>query len=769
MSYSLPNRSLASVVGLGALAIGSSFLVIPRGREMALLQIHTGDRQLGLAMLEERVMKGDRSPATIAALAAARAEGGNVNGAAQLLEDMVARGGATRAALTMLEGFERTAGRRTELVRTLEQLQQVAPDIQRQREITSIYADTGRTEDRLRAARDLVRLFPAEPVEYVTLARLEMAAGNLREAEAALEALATRYPQAVDASIVGLEIGVLLSAGEAEHAFARARDWLQGREDLGVAGPLLAGALMVGGRADLAVVLLEPIAARTAQPEIVTALAQAEVDSGTPALALLRLERLDADGGTEAGHAAALLRLRLALALQEIDRAVTAADRFGTAQVPPELLLFLSELALNRHRPDVLRTTVATVGQGFLGGDPVIAARVWLALGDKAAAQRWSSLARSAGIARPDRAIQLAEVELELGHADAAVELLGRALSEPTLQPGWLRAAAGLYIRAHRADEGRLVLDGLRRTQPGQPAEIAWALAAAAAGHGHEVLGWLSGAPRRSVPPDALQDLFFIASDARASDLALEAARQLVATRGSTNDTLLLARALLNAGLPKQALDRLRSISDPAVVPDDLRATVLLAAWRQKAPVAAELRTVWLGRLAAANTRQERDAAISLLLELRAYAELLPTLRTLAEQDPEHWLWSFGEAAKATGRKAELVAVWVRLSSRPGTPAQLRRQLAFSLLEGGAKAAAEQAFRALASAAPPASPDVRELLFIWGPRPTSEQLDWIEARARQAGSTEKAAWMRILASHGSPARAVAVYRASPGERSEAMN
>ncbi|MBV9748942.1 MAG: hypothetical protein JO157_09015 [Acetobacteraceae bacterium] len=194
----------------------------------------------------------------------------------------------------------------------------------------------------------------------------------------------------------------------------------------------------------------------------------------------------------------------------------------------------------------------------------------------------------------------------------------------------------------------------------------------------------------------------------------------------------------------------------------------MLAAWRQKAPVGPELRAIWIGRLAAAKTRAEREAAISLLFELHAYSELLPTLRGLVEQDPQHWLWSFGEAAKATGRKAELVAEWARISNQPGTPALLRRQLAFSLLENGNKVPAEQAFRTLAAAAPPTSPDVRELLFIWGPRPNVEQLDWIEARARQAGSVDKVAWMRILVGAGGSARAIAVYRAN-AEPSPAMN
>ena len=49
----------------------------------------------------------------------------------------------------------------------------------------------------------------------------------------------------------------------------------------------------------------------------------------------------------------------------------------------------------------------------------------------------------------------------------------------------------------------------------------------------------------------------------------------------------------------------------------------------EKAPVGPELRAIWVRRLAAATSRQERDGAVSLLLELHAYAELMPLLRKL--------------------------------------------------------------------------------------------------------------------------------------------
>ena len=184
------------------------------------------------------------------------------------------------------------------------------------------------------------------------------------------------------------------------------------------------------------------------------------------------------------------------------------------------------------------------------------------------------------------------------------------------------------------------------------------------------------------------------------------------------------------------------------------------AAWRQRAPVADELRAIWLQHLAAATEPSERVAAVYVLLELRAYPELLPVLRGLAEKDPRQWLSAYGEAATAAGRQADLPAFWTEMAMRSALPTELRRQLAFRVLESGDKRRAEQVFQALAFAAPPQSPDVRMMLFIWGPRPSTEQLDWVEARARRAAGAEAAEWMKVLIADGAPARAVAAYRAT---------
>ena len=746
---------------MGAAAMALSLMLIPSGREMALLRIEAGESYLAASILQARVAAGDRSPATMAALARALTALGDVAGAARLLEGFVAERPRDPAALEALAGFQRSAGRADGLIRTLQALQEVAPAAERLREIARLHAGAGREAEQREALRALVERFPAEAADYLTLARLEHARGQHLAGAALLQELAERHPPAMDASIVALEAGMLLAGGEPERALARARHWLGGRDDLGQTAPVLAGALGVGGRPDLAVALLEPHAGPGAAPRLIAALAQAESDAGNPVAALHRLERLDATPEARGGVEVALLRLRLALAVGDTDRAVAAAERAGwPAAAQGELLRRLSAIALAAGRTDAIRRVLDAAGEAYVASDPVLAARLHLALGNTEAARRWSERAMDIIVGRPEEDVLLADVEVRLGRMDRALELLRRAVSEPGLPPTMPRQIASIFVRTGRPDEGALVLDELRRRQPSDAAESAWALAAAAAGQTREVAAWLSARGKDELSPDVLQDMVHLAADAGARGLAAAAAERLVAVRGSPADGLLLARLLLDAGQARRALERVRALPPGTEVPEDFRTAVLFAAWRQGAPVADAVRALWLRRLRAATDPAARNEAILALLELRAHAEVLPALRGLAEQDPERWLWAFGNAATAAGRRADLLALWAELSRRPGLSGDLRRQLGFQLLEAGDKRGAELAFRTLAAAAPPTSRDVRQLLFLWGPRPASEQLDWLEARARAASGQDRVAWMRLLTDRGAPTRAIAIYRAT---------
>jgi len=161
-----------------------------------------------------------------------------------------------------------------------------------------------------------------------------------------------------------------------------------------------------------------------------------------------------------------------------------------------------------------------------------------------------------------------------------------------------------------------------------------------------------------------------------------------------------------------------------------------------------------------------RETMAFALLEEGGPAMALPVLKQLAEASPTGpWDGMVRDALATLNRRDELRAWLLARATNVRVPAKERRELAFALLEMGEKKGAETTFQRLAVGQGPDGPDVRQLFFLWGPRPPAGALDWIEARARAAKEpAEQSAWYAKLAESGGAARvigAVARHGAAP--------
>jgi predicted Zn-dependent protease len=144
------------------------------------------------------------------------------------------------------------------------------------------------------------------------------------------------------------------------------------------------------------------------------------------------------------------------------------------------------------------------------------------------------------------------------------------------------------------------------------------------------------------------------------------------------------------------------------------------------------------------------------LLEHGGETAALPFLRQFAEGLGGNWIFGYEGAARKTGRSAELLDFWKHRLMRTDVPRDERIDTAIHILEAGQKKEAEQALIELAKNASPASREVSQLLFIWGPRPPEYPLDWIEARARSAPPEDQRLWIEHLLNLAAPRRAAAV-------------
>ena len=736
--------------------IGLSLLLVPRGVELASLRAETGQADRALRMLEAQVDAGDRTRSTRGALARARANHGDLAGGIDLFRKLVDEQPNDVTALQSLADLAQAAHRPGDYLRALEGLQHHASDRVRERELARLYVDVGTPQQQLKALTDLVdRLDAGGVADFLRLARLHTERDEPVLALSVLDHMAARFPLALDASVVAAQMSNLLASRDTAGAVSRGKAWLgKHPETLTRAAPQLSASLSTGGHPELAAQFLEAyVAVPTPHPRLLAAWAQALGDAGRPADALPRLEA----AGTEAGDGE-LLRLRIGLALSagRIDVAARAARDAGLPQLPPALVTSLAAAALAADRDDVLKV-VMRGGEAAIGAqDTVLAARIALRIGYRAAAMRWSEAARTAPEGSPTGLLQLARVFEQLGQPEKALHVLRRVVLPKTDRPA-LGELARLYVALGHAEEGLSLYANIGSVRLDAPWRESWALLAVAAGHPDVVSQWLRNGAGADASAAFLRDLVSVAMDRKAFPLAAAAGAMLTKVSGHDADRLRLTTALLEAGRAPEAIAHLRLLRLRGSIDTESYRAALLTAWQSGGLAADELRRETLQALAShAAAPTQRDADIALLQSLGAFAELLPTLERLAAADPNRWLGAFTDAAERAGQPAPLVALWLRLGDSESLPAPLRAQIAFRLLDAGQKAAAERVLRALAETVAPDDIAMRRLLFVWGPRPKPNQLDWLEARARSAVGDAKAIWLQLLAERGATTRVIDV-------------
>lgn len=161
-------------------------------------------------------------------------------------------------------------------------------------------------------------------------------------------------------------------------------------------------------------------------------------------------------------------------------------------------------------------------------------------------------------------------------------------------------------------------------------------------------------------------------------------------------------------------------------------------------------------------TPKTQEERLTALLDLGGKAAALPHLKRFARDFGKEWGFAYADALTQLGRRADMVAFLTDYARRPGLDAEATREVAFRLLNAGAKQPSERLFRDLAADAAPDSKDVIQYLYLRGPRPGKVTIDWLETRARSANNqAERAAWARHLIYVGEAARAILVIADAP--------
>lgn len=877
---------------IAALAFG--WLLLPRGNEIALMNLRDGKVAAARDAYKDLVAAGDTSPATLAALANVHLLSGDIDAAIAIFERLVQDNPDDIAARRALADLYHRAQRGRDYVAALRELVRRSPDRETMLELAVVHFLHGEVTEAVDTLRTLENRFGAPPPEARWLAA---ALARRGERNAAL-AILTRL-DGLPAPTVGLDIpsrtlmfALLVDGGRATDAVARANVWMTDRPN---AGQMTRFGLLLlqRGQPELALAMVErwpQLVAGHAGLAGIQIDAEIALDRRNRALALL-------EGWRAAGPLPAPLVPRyvgLLLATGAFDRAAEYLAAQNLEALDEDVVVDFAEQAAERRRGDVARALYGRLDRTFLDRHPLAAAGLAIAAGDKAAARRWIDQARAAPDPTLEQILRIADALQELGDPDGALAVLSAVADRPNLDAGTVRALASLFIEAGRTADGLALFERLRRGRPGPETDAGWALLATAAGRAKDVLDWLSRNP--PLGRQDLSDLYYVATDNGQPRIALAAAERIVVEFAGPATRRMLAEALLANGRAGDAVPLLR---DLLAAQPDLEGAYLAAL--RGSGQARELAGHVTRRLESGELDERGEIeAINILVEAGAYEAALPWLERRARGDDDAWLFAYADAARKSGHAVDLLGLLVERLERPGldpasrevvvsllvetdpaiasaalapmaradpaswaddyvealrragrnaeitsflevvlasgkltgaaeeslvyalidragataalpfierlalrrggpwfdtwiaaldgagrkdaaraalarlaadatVPAERRRGAAFGLLERGDKAAAVAGFRTLAAGGDPQSPDARQLLYLWGPKPDAAALDWLTEQARRTQGAARQGWLALLVELGGGDRVRAMAETAGAARDAALD
>jgi Tfp pilus assembly protein PilF len=559
----------------------------------------------------------------------------------------------------------------------------------------------------------------------------------------------------MNADAVEFLTSVLLDAGQPGAAQQWASRWLARHTDPNSA-IRLAGLLDSKGRPAQALPLIAPYQAEVdTNPALLAEWVHLQVVTGASDTAYDRLNQLYRARNLPDEAVEPLLDM--VLARHDIALAVAIADERGFGRLPNWLLVNLAEAAMAANRMDLVHRVAAGVKMEFFEAEPLLAARLALARGDRAAAGNWFRLAAASRLRDSDR-LSVAEGLLQLGFNREAFDQMSELHLE-SLPEDFLR---DLYYAASERQQNELALAAARRLYGNHPTDanrLLLATSLTAAGRPMDALPYLrlllpSRDRQGAVPDPSLEEAYTAAL--RQAGLTAELRdfwmQQLARPTLNEKRRLDLIYGMLEIHAWKEALPPLAELAAKRKELVPLYVESAVEAGRKQDAVS--FLKSQLDRTDLAGS--DRQADLYALIDHGGYGVSLPYIRALAAASGGPWLAAYEDALRKLDRLEELATLWKTRAARPDAMPDQKRSLAFQLIDLGRKDWAAAILQNLAQSANPDSQDVADLLFLWGPKPPPAALDWLEQRSREATGPERAAWWNHLLDLGAANRVAAL-------------
>lgn len=412
----------------------------------------------------------------------------------------------------------------------------------------------------------------------------------------------------------------------------------------------------------------------------------------------------------------------------------------------------ITEIALLNQEPELAEKLIDQFGDEFLSEHPLLAFELAITQKNKKNIDIWKNRIHSGEyFFTPGQQVQLALLLKKVADELCKKQLLliskkwlGKLSANDTLAV----LQAGLQLKLPKSFF-QAIYDQTKVSQKNKLKQ-AWLLSLAATRKEDEAIQWLTINTKEMnndqvVTTEFYQDLYYVAYDYQRYRLLLYTAETLYQTQPDKKHFDQLIETLILNGKNERVV------------------TLLVPEYRNKQPYSTIYFSALLD-LAKKNKKYRNKLSRHIQKQLKhkkkiddEYLQLtqmlvdrhmeklaVPYIKRPAYAGKNDWIYVYQKLLKSSNNQAQLKRFYRYLLQQSTISPSQKKNIAYQLLESNDRKQAEQLFLQLAQPAQIDDDVVKQLFYLWGPRPDKKAIQWIVAKATNAPEKEQVKWLRQL-------------------------
>lgn len=729
-------------------ALAAGYFLMPREQEVALMQMKDKRFEEARGSYEKQLADGNVTIEVVTRLSELYLQIGAVDKAIEVMEKYIATKPTDINAREKLGVYYQYAQRQEDYLRNLEEIQKLTPKPENLKTLSDIYNFNTQYEKQAETLNQLVETDQGGSVKnFMDLAYIHAAKKAYPEAIDILKEFKTKHPEEYGFEQTELMLTLMFDAKRGEEAALEADEWVKAHAQDYNNNARIINILHYRGNPQMAKNVMaqyteEQINKNPALLEEYILLMLAE---GKDEEAYQRLKGLYAKD-----ELTPELKKRLmffAFIREENELAKNLLEGTELASYNEEELVSLLEISAVQNVPMIRQKLNDTFPDAqYKDTYPVLMALMAVSNQSKDADARLDALDKIE--LNPSQLLQVARICTRHNKYNCTSQFLGKLPSHEELSDLEVANVSQLYLDMKKYETGYNYLTTASEGRVSNDIENVKVKYMAVHGETAALEEWLTS-HKGMVGGRQLADLFYLALNNKQLPTAVSVAEFYHEKEKNDQSASILSQAYVRNGDYANAVTLLRDI-DPMTEDDENNYMMALAKLSKTNPDYRKELTDFAGlKLQSDISEKQKMAIVYALVAAKETNAVMPHIRTLALKHGGQWAALYAENLDKMGKHDEARKFWVTLANQKSTPAKQKREIAYTLLNHGYKTDAVGIFKTLVANAKPDSAEMKELLFLWGPRPAAEDMKWLEARYLNAPAEEKSAWLTIIGDYSS--------------------